>query len=1019
MNLKRTLTSFLLAVATIPVFAESIKVSGTVTDVNDGEPLIGVTVKVKGTPTAGTVTDMEGNYEITVADNATLQFSYVGFAPVEMKVNKRSVIDVEMTDAGQTLDQVVVVGYGTQKKVNLTGAVSQVQVGQDMTSRSVPNVSSALSGLVPGLAVNQSTGMAGNNEASLLIRGLGTINNSNPLIVVDDVPDVDINRINMNDIESISVLKDATASSVYGSRAANGVILIKTKSGSANKPTQISFSASYGWQNATKAYDLLDDYALALHLSQQSAATDPGTNGVQQNYKEGTIDQWLALGMIDPMRYPNTDWFDYIMRTGEIQNYNVSATGGGDKTNFFASIGYMKQKGLQINNDYDRFNARINFDYNIFKNLKLGVRVDGSWSNYSYSQSNGFNGEDNRIATAVAGIYPYDSERGLYGGPMAYGELAEAFNPLCLYENSVKRENRQEVLGTAFLNWNIFKGFTAQIDYSIKYYNQYYKEAATPVQSYDFQRDEYRELWYIQPSVGVTDQNKNGYKTLWNFKVNYSNVFNEIHDLQLLAVYSEEYWFNRSNTTARTQRIHPSLTEVNAALTTQQTTGGTSNREGLRSFIFRGGYILMDRYLAELNFRVDGSSKFLPGHQYGFFPSGSLGWRISEENFMQRAHDSWLDNLKIRVSYGRLGNNSGISAYQQREIMTQANYLYGGAIATGFLYKKMLNRDLTWEKTGVFNLGLDISVLNQRLSAEIDFYDRLTTGMLQNSQMSILLTGAYEAPKANLGNLRNRGFEINLTWRDHAGDFFYTVTGNVSYNRMNLEKWGEFLDKGYIFLNMPYHFLYYMPANKYLAQTWQDVYDYVDQGAAPGDIIRLDKNGDGNLDGNDKVANPNKLRDQPTTNFALKANAEWRGIDFSMLWQGSAGRADFWMNRFNASILSAQAATVTSEHLTNPWTWENRDGLWPRLGGNPTNATENYFHVRNMDYFRLKNIQIGYTFPRKWTSKFACSALRVYFSADNLWTITKYEGLDPEKPANSGDLYPTTKTYTLGINITF
>lgn len=1018
MNLKTGLVCLLMTGA-IHAVAADIKVSGVVTDVNDNEPLIGVTVKVKGSNTAGTVTDIDGKYEISADSKATLQFSYVGYSPMDIKVNDRSVIDVQMDNANLALDEVVVVGYGSQKKVNLTGAVSQVEVGKDMTSRSVPNVSSALSGLIPGLSVNQSTGMAGNNEAELLIRGLGTINNSNPLVVVDDVPDVDINRINMNDIESISVLKDASASSVYGSRAANGVILIKTKSGNANKPTQISFGASYGWQNATKAYDLLDDYALALHLSQQSAATNPGTNGVQQNYKEGTIDQWLALGMIDPMRYPNTDWFDYIMRTGSIQNYNVSATGGTDKTNFFASIGYMKQKGLQINNDYDRFNARVNFDYNIFKNLKLGVKVDGSWSNYSYCQSNGFNGEDNRIATAVAGIYPYDSERGLYGGPMAYGELAEAFNPLCLYENSVKKQNRQEVLGTAFLNWNIFKGFNAQIDYSIKYYNQYYKDAPVPVQSYDFQRDEYRELWYVQPSAGVTDMNSNGYKTLWNFKLNYHNVFKEIHDLSLLAVYSEEFWFNRSNTTARTQRIHPSLTEVNAALTTQQTTAGTSNREGLRSFIFRGGYILMDRYLAEVNFRVDGSSKFLPGHQYGFFPSGSIGWRISEESFMQPARDSWLDNLKIRASYGGLGNNSGISAYQQREIMTQANYLYGGAIATGFLYKKMLNQDLTWEKTNVFNIGLDFAVLNQRLTAELDYYDRLTTGMLQNSQMSILLTGAYEAPKANLGNLRNRGFEVNLTWRDHIGEFFYTVNGNVSYNRMNLEKWGEFLDKGYIFLNMPYHFLYYMPANKDLAQTWQDIYDYVDQGAAPGDIIRLDKNGDGNLDGNDKVANPNKLRDQPTTNFALKANAEWKGIDFSMLWQGSAGRADFWMNRFNASILSAQAATVTSEHLTNPWTWENRNGAWPRLGGNPTNATENFFHVRNMDYFRLKNIQIGYTFPRKWTTKFACSALRVYFSADNLLTITNYEGLDPEKPANSGDLYPTTKTYTVGINITF
>lgn len=351
--------------------------------------------------------------------------------------------------------------------------------------------------------------------------------------------------------------------------------------------------------------------------------------------------------------------------------------------------------------------------------------------------------------------------------------------------------------------------------------------------------------------------------------------------------------------------------------------------------------------------------------------------------------------------------------------MEQANYMFNNSVATGFLYKKMLNQNLTWEKTGVFNVGVDMSVLNQRLTAEIDYYNRLTTGMLQNSQMSILLTGAYEAPKANLGDLRNQGVELNLTWRDRIGNVSYTLNGNVSYNRMNLEKWGEFLDKGYVFLNMPYHFLYYMPANTYLAQTWQEVYDYVDQGAAPGDIIRLDKNGDGILDGNDKVADPNRLRDQPTTNFAFKANLEWKGIDFSMLWQGSAGRSDFWINKYNATILPAQAYTPTLDHLSKPWSWENRGGEWPRFGGNATNATENYFHVRNMDYFRLKNIQIGYTFPLKWTKKFACQNLRVYFSADNLATITKYEGLDPEKPAGSGDLYPTARSFTFGINVSF
>lgn len=1017
MKLKNLLTLLLIAVG-LPAMGAEIVVTGTVTDATDGEPLIGVSVKIKG-KASGVSTDIDGHYQIKADGDATLQFSYVGYRTETVKISGRTNIDVQLNTEATTLDQVVVVGYGTQKKVNLTGSVAAVNVDKDLTSRSVPNVSSALSGLIPGLSVTQSTGMAGNNDAELLIRGMGTINDASPLIVVDDMPDVDINRLNINDIESISVLKDATASSVYGSRAANGVILIKTKSGSKDKPTQISFSGSFGWQNATRAYDLLSDYAQVMHLSQMRSLTDPGLNGPQQNYKEGTIDQWLALGMIDEVKYPNTDWFDYIMRTGTIQNYNVAAQGGGEKVNFFASIGYVNQKGLQINNDYDRFNARMNFEYWVHPKLKMGMRMDGSWSNYAYCQSNGFNGEDNRIGEAVAGIYPYDPVTGRYGGPMAYGEFPSAFNPLCVYENSVKRENRQELNGQAFLEWNAFKGFTARIDYALRYYNQYYKDAPIPVQSFDFQRDEYRELWYIQPSVGVTDRNNNGYKTLWNFRLNYDRVFAKIHDLKLMAIYSEEFWFSRSNTTARTNRIHPSITEVNGALTTQQTTSGTSSRTGLRSFIGRASYMLMNRYLAEFNFRVDGSSKFLPGHQYGFFPSGSIGWRISEEPWMQRITGTWLNNLKLRASYGGLGNNSGVSAYQQREILSQNNYMFDGSIASGFVYQKMLNQALTWEKTNVFNLGLDVATFNGRLTAELDYYDRLTTGMLQNSQMSIHLTGAYEAPKANLGNLRNRGFEVNITWRDRIGDFTYSVNGNVSYNRMNLEKWGEFLDKGNIFLNMPYHFLWYMPANTYLAQTFQEIYGYVDQGAMPGDIIRLDTNGDGVLDTNDRIADPNRLTDAPTTNFAVKANAEWRGFDFSMLWQGGAGRAGFWMNRYNSSIFAVNGYTPTVDHLTKPWSWENRDGEWARLGGNATNATENYFHVRNMDYFRLKNIQLGYTVPRNVTTKFWVQNLRVYFSADNLLTLTKYEGLDPEKAANSGDLYPTTRTYTVGVNLSF
>lgn len=1008
---------FLCALSPV-LWAQSRIIKGEVLDPNK-EPLIGVGVMIKNTA-AGTITDVDGRYSIQVSDNnAILSFSYVGYKRKEIRVGNQSVINVSLEEESVLMDQVVVVGYGSQKKVNLTGAVAAISVDEALAGRSVANVSSALQGLMPGLSVNQSSGMAGNNSSKLLIRGLGTINNADPLIVVDDMPDADINRLNMNDIESITVLKDATASSVYGSRAANGVILVKTKSGKGLEKTQITFSGSYGWEKPTNTYDFISNYPMALTLQQISSSTNPGKNGENQNFKDGTIDQWLALGMIDEKRYPNTDWWDYIMRTGSIQNYNVSATGGSEKSNFYASVGYMKQEGLQINNDYDRYNARFNFDYKVMKNVNTGFRFDGNWSNFTYALDNGFTSDSNLdMQSAIAGIYPYDPVLDVYGGVMAYGEDPQAFNPLSFFTNQLKKKDRQELNASFYLDWEPVKGLVARVDYGLKYYNQFYKEADIPNRSYNFQTDSYGIREYVTENAGITNQTTTGYKTLLNARLNYHTVFASHHDFNAMFVYSEEYWHDRYQMSYRQDRIHPSLSEIDAALSGTQSTAGNSSAEGLRSYIGRINYSAYDKYLLELNFRIDGSSKFQPGHQYGFFPSAALGWRFSEESFVKPYVGKWLASGKLRASYGKLGNNSGIGRYQQQEVLYQNNYMLDGSIAKGFVYSKMLNPDLTWESTGVFNLGLDLMFFDGKLSTEFDYYDRLTTGMLQKSQMSIMLTGAYEAPMANLGTLRNRGFEANLTWRDRIADFTYSANFNISYNRTNLEKWGEFLDKGYVYINMPYHFVYSQP-DRGLAQTWTDSYNATPQGVAPGDVIRLDTNGDGRIDGNDKVAYTNFQRDMPTTNFALNLQMAWKGIDVSLLFQGSAGRKDFWNNKYTEINLPDKRYASNWDQWNKPWSWENRGGEWPRLGGLVTNKTETDFWLQNMTYLRMKNLMVGYTFPKKWTRKCFIENLRIYGTAENLLTITGYKGLDPEKAANSQDLYPITKSYSIGVNLSF
>ncbi len=992
--------------------------SGTVTEEN-GTSIPGVAVVVKG-QNIGTVTDIDGKFSISVPPDATtLVFTFVGLKPREVTLGAKTTLSVTLVADIVGVEEVVVVGYGTQKKVNLTGAVATVKIDDKITSRTLSNVSSGLTGLVPGLAVSQNTGMAGKNDVSLLVRGLGSLNNANPLIVVDGMPDVDINRVNMNDIESISVLKDATSAAVYGSRAANGVILITTKSGKGQDKTRINVSSSFALEHPTKAYSFMADYPRALTLHQRLAAV----NTLRSNYlfKDGTIDQWLALGMIDPLRYPNTDWWKIMMRDGQVQNHNVSASGGNDKSNFFISIGMMDEKGLQINNDYSLYNARFNYDYKIRPDMNIGVKFAGNWSKYVYALEDGFT-DDAPTNTggfdmqyAIAGITPYDPVSGHYGSVMAYSEDLQAYNPYTIYVNNLNRQNRQEANVSGYLDWSPLKGLTARVDYALNYYNQFRWTAAIPNQSYNFQTASFGSRFYVGNNAGVANYTNTGYKTQLNGRLNYNLTIKQNHELSALFVYSEEYWYNRYQMSSRNDRLHPSLHEIDAALTDIMGTGGNSNNEGLQSFIGRINYNGYDKYLFEANFRYDGSSKFLKGRRFGFFPSASLGWRFTEEDFMKPVTGGWLNSGKLRLSYGGLGNNSGVERYEQQETLTAATYMIGGLITKGFVYSQMVNQNLSWESTNILNIGLDLTFFDNRLTSEIDYYNRLTVGMLRESDMSFHLSGAYNPPRLNIGELRNTGIEGNFTWRDKIGSFNYSVNLNASFNSTVLEKWNEFLGKGDIFLNMPYHFLYsYQDIG--IAQTWQDVYNATPQGASPGDILRKDLNGDGRITSEDRKAYPRIQRDRPTTNFAMNISGAWKGFDLTVLLQGAAGRKDYWINIYNNVNFGAQRYASTWSHWENPWTWENRDGEWPRLGGN-ANREQTTFWLDNLAYLRLKNIQMGYTVPKRWIEKAGIDNVRIFVTAENLATITKFRGLDPEKTGNASDAYPLNKSYSFGINI--
>lgn len=993
--------------------------TGKIVDAN-GEAIIGANVLVKNS-TTGTISDIDGNYSLEIAEGDILQISYIGYITTELATKNQATLDIILREDSQSIAEVVVVGYGTQKKVNLTGSVSSVKVDEKITNRSLSNVSSGLSGLVPGLSSTQSTGMAGSNTADLKIRGLGTVNNANPLIVIDGMPDVDINRINMNDIESISVLKDATSSAVYGSRAANGVILITTKSGKNQEKTRINFSGSYALVKPTKITEFMADYPRALTLEQRRSLTS--TQREQLIFKDGTIDEWMAMGMIDPVKFPNTDWWDIITRDASVQNYNVSISGSNDKSNFYVSGGMMDEEGLQINNDFKRYNARINYDYKLLHNMNIGIRVDANTSDMVYSLKDGFTDDTSSntagfdMQYAVAGIYPYDEETGRWGGVMAYGEDLQAYHPLSKMVNELINVDRQEANGNIYLDWTPIKGLTGRVDFSVRYYNEFTKTAKMPTgYAYNFQTGEDVNREYVGSNAGVSNRTANGYKLLSTAQLRYETTIAENHNLGLLAVYSEEYWHERNLYASRNDRIHPSLSEIDAALQDIQGTGGSSNAEGLRSLIGRINYSAFDKYLLEANFRYDGSSKFLPGSQYGFFPSVALGWRFMEEDFIKPYTGKWLTNGKLRVSYGGLGNNSGVGRYEQQETLAVQNYMMDGSIVRGFVNKKMVNKDLTWEKTTVLNVGLDLGFLNNRLTTELDYYDRLTTGMNRPSEMSIHLTGAYTAPRANIGNLRNRGVEANITWSDRINDWRYSLNINASYNAMVLEEWNEFLSRGWVYLDMPYHFLYTYQS-KGIAQTWDDILSNTPQGAEPGDLLREDLNGDGIIDGKDQKAYPHIQRDRPTTNFAFNGNVAYKGFDLSVLLQGATGRKDFWLNKFNQVNFSDRRYAASWWHWNNPWNLENREGPWPRLGGSGNNQSETSFWVDDLSYLRIKNVQVGYTVPSKILSKSGLSSLRLYISAENLATLTSFRGLDPEKAGNKSDLYPLNKSFSIGINL--
>jgi TonB-linked SusC/RagA family outer membrane protein len=984
------------------------KVTGVVFD-EKGVSIIGASVLVKGT-TIGTITDTDGQFSLDMGDNNILKISYIGYEPVDYAVGSQKRITINLKEDTKNLEEVVVIGYGTQKKLNMTGSVTSVTIDQNTASRSVTTVSAGLAGLVPGLEVRQTTGQPGRDGASLRIRGMGTSNNSNPLIVIDGMPDGDINRIDMNDVETVSVLKDAASSAIYGSRAANGVILVTTKKG---KPGKLSFNytGSKAISTATNNYGNTDNYAQNMDLIDVGAQR----SGATRYFSQSTIDMWMAGSKINPILYPSTNWWDVLYRNGQINQHNISATSGTDNLSFYGSFGYLDNQGTAMNTWYKRYTSRLNVEAKVSSQMKVGIMMDGQWTDQDSPMDYGLTEEGsagNGIYQVPAGILPKHPQTGEYGWVMAQGENPQGGNILAAVNSNSNPVRNQQFNGRAYAEYELFKGFKLKADVGLRTVHAFYRSWNRGWSLVNFQNgasDTYA------PGLNIMNQYNTNFKTNTVYTANYEKKIGS-HAISALAGYTEEYWSDNNFQATGDGRIDEDLAEINATNRIAPTVGGSRNEQALRSFFGRVNYSYKDKYLFEANVRRDESSKFFPGYRVGIFPSFSAGWRVMEEPFMESVK-TVISNAKIRASWGMLGNNSGVGLYDQSNVYNSLYYPYGNNKTFGIVPAKYINKELSWESTRLANIGVELA-FNKKYTLEMDYYIKTTYDMIRPSDMSTLLSG-YSKPYMNIGEMENKGFEMNFSYRDQSGDFKWSSSLNFAVNQNKLLKWNEVLQKGGLYIGLPYNSIYtYQDAG--IAQTYDQIYNapyHNNANIRPGDILYEDLNGDGQINSQDRKIVPG-LTSGAIYSYGLNLGLSWKYFDLTTFFQGDAGRKVYWQSTYNNTNIGSRGVSTTAIH-TQAWSLEQRDALYPRVVADnfTNNQWSSTFWLQAQDFIRLKNLQLGFNLPARACKAINFQQLRIFGSAENLITITNWKGIDTEK-GESRDIYPLLKTFSVGLNIT-